>query len=113
MRNATIIDCIFPKVYSKNEEGKDETKTWRNPTDYIQSKLLFQRSRQLIPAQRIPFHSDLYVSPRNDKLTADSKKKAKTKLVDVFRNKKPFHPIKRCIERKEGKLTACFTFMKE
>lgn len=67
--NAAFIDGISPKVCSKKEEDKDETQPLRNPTDYIQ---LAAVPKKLAPhsRQRIPFHSDLSVSARNDKLRA-------------------------------------------
>lgn len=84
--------AFFPKVCSKREKDQDETKLLRNPTGYIH---LAAVPKKLAPhaCQRIPFHSDLYVSARNDKLRAVKEKKAKRKLV--FRSKETFHPTMR------------------
>lgn len=61
--------AFLPKVRSKEEEDKDETKPLRNPINYIQFAAV---PKQLTPhsRQRTAFHSDLHVSARNDKLRA-------------------------------------------
>lgn len=90
--NATFIDGIFPKSLFKEGERPRSNKTLEKSHRLYSFSCC---SKKLAPhaCQRIPFHSDLYVSARNDKLRAVEEKKAKRKLV--FRSKETFHPTMR------------------